>query len=137
MADLSKIRQAIADAVNSLEGVTAWPMPPDMPNAPCAIVEPVDVSWDQQNATFGRGHEHWTMRIVVLIALASNTAAQVERDTYFGGIRDVKDAVEGWPTLHTGAAAQDVFVRTARRFDSWKYSDVAYLGVEIILDIRA
>jgi hypothetical protein len=134
MADLAAVRHGLADAINTLSGARAWAYPPDQVQAPAILIEPDEVDWA---TAFGRGHEAWRFMVRVLVATAHNTAAQKARDEYFGGVSDVKDAIEGYPPLTNGVAASSVFVSRARRFDAWKYAETTYLGVELVVEIRA
>ena len=127
MADLAAIRQQIADAMNVLPEMRAWPYIPDQIQPPTALVEPDYVDWDA--GAYARGAEHWYFLIRVLIGLTNNTAAQKERDTFLGGSRDIKDAVQ--------AAMPNSSVSSARKFDAWTYAGVDYLGVEFAVLVIA
>jgi hypothetical protein len=134
MADLAAVRTGLADAINTLPGVRAWAYPPDQIQAPAILVEPDEVDWA---TAFGRGHEAWRFMVHVLISTVNNTASQKARDEFLGGISDLKDAIEGYMPLHDGTVAASVFVRSARRFNAWKYGETTYLGVEVVVEIRA
>lgn len=134
MADLAAVRQGIADAINALDGVTAYPRTPGTIHTPCVIVDTEEIDW---RTAMGRGHDKITCLARVLIGMSSGEAAQVERDAYFGGVRDIKDAVESHVPLSDGTVAQGVFVSTARKFDSWQLADQLYLGVEILMEVYA
>jgi hypothetical protein len=133
MADLAAIRDAVAESMAALD-VNVWSHLPDQLQAPCIIVDVEGVDWA---TAMGRGHEAWTLLLRVLVGTVSNTAAQTERDTYFGGYRDVKDAVESYAPLKDGTKAAGAWCREARKFDGWEYAGIGYLGVEIVLEIRA
>jgi hypothetical protein len=136
MANLQKITQSIADAINGLAGgVRAWGYPPDQIQPPSVVIEADRVEW--ANTAMGRGHENWTLLARVLIAPINNRAAQLERMSYFGGVNDIKDVVDSWPPLNDGTVAESVLVREARKFDAWEYSGVLYVGVEILIEVMA
>lgn len=128
MADLATLRQEIADAINTLPDIRAWPYIPDTPQPPLVIVEPDVVDWSQ--GAYQRGAEPWTFFVRALLSLAGgNVAAQKTRDEFFGGIRDIKAAIE--------ANVPSTFVSSARKFDAWTYAEIDYLGVEIVVEVIA
>jgi hypothetical protein len=133
MADLAAVRDAVADSMAGLD-VTVHPRLPDQLQTPCIVIEVDGVDWA---TAMGRGHELWTLLLRVLVGTVNNTAAQIERDTYFGGVRDVKDAVESYAPLKNGTAPASACCRTAQKFDGWEYAGIGYLGVEIVVEIRA
>lgn len=121
MADLAALRQQIADAINTLPDMRAWPYIPDQIQPPVVIVEPDSVDWSQ--GAFARGAEPWTFLVRILLGLAGgNVAAQKNRDEYLGGSHDIKDAIE--------ANIPTAFVERAQKFDAWTYAENEYLGVE-------
>jgi hypothetical protein len=133
MADLAAVRDAVADSMAGLD-VTVHPRLPDQLQTPCIVVEVDGVDWA---TAMGRGHELWTLLLRVLVGTVNNTAAQEARDEYFGGVRDVKDAVESYAPLKNGTAAASAWCRNAQKFDGWEYAGIGYLGVEIVVEIRA
>lgn len=135
MASLGEVRQAIADALNTIDGLRATATLEQV-QAPMAVVEPDRVDW---RTAFQRGHDTWTILVRILIGTAANRAAEIARNEFFdaGGPKDVKDAIEGHVPLRDGTVAQDVFVAEARKFDTWEFSGVAYLGVEVVVDVYA
>jgi len=133
MADLNLIRKTVALALEGLD-VPAYSHLPDQVQAPCIIVDVEGVDWA---TAMGRGHEAWTLLLRVLVGTVNNTAAQTERDTYFGGVRDIKDAIESFPSLKTGTVAAGTWCRNAQKFDGWEYAGIGYLGVEIVVEVRA
>jgi hypothetical protein len=131
---LSTAREAMADAINTINGLKAHPRVPGQVHTPCAIVEPGEVDWRTAQQ---RGHDKWDILIRVLLGTVSNEAAQLARDEFFdrGGPKDIKDAIEAHVPLRDGTAAQDVFVAQARKFDAWTYAGVTYLGVEFLTEV--
>lgn len=134
MADLALLRTEIAAAVNTIDGLTAAARVPGQVHPPMAVVEPGEVDF---TGAMQRGHDKWDMLVRVLIGTASNEAAQIARDEFFGTAKDIKDAIESHVPLRDGTAAQDVFVKSARKFDAWTYAGVAYLGVEFLVEAYA
>lgn len=134
MADLEAVRQAMADALNTLPEMRAWPQVPDQLQSPAAVIEPDEVDW---STAMQRGHDKWTMLVRILVGIANSRAAQIERDKHFGGVKDVKDALESHVPLKDGTVAHDVFVSRARKFDTWTFGESVYLGVEIVVDVYA
>jgi hypothetical protein len=136
MADLSAIRDALGDAVESLgdSALSVQRRPGAMVHAPCVVIEPGECDW---RTSMQRGHEKWDMLIRCLNGTAMNEAAHIERDQFFGGVRDLKDAIESHIPLRDGTVAQDVFVARARKFDAWTYQGTSYLGVEILVEVYA
>lgn len=135
MADLAAIRDAIGDAIEAaFTDLNVQRRPGAQVHTPAVVVEPGEVDFAR---AMQRGHEKWELLLRVLIGAAFNEAAHLARDEFFGGVHDIKDAVEAHAPLRDGTAAQDVLVRTARKFDAWTYQGVAYLGVEFAIDVYA
>lgn len=133
MADLAAIRKELAEAMKA-QGLRAYADNPAQLHAPAAIVEPDNVDF---RGAMQRGTEQWRFLIRYLCGTASVRAAEQERDKVFGGVKDIKDAIESHIPLRDGTAADDVFVAEARRFDSWEYAGVVYLGVEFQVEVYA
>lgn len=133
--DLATVRNAVGDALEAaLEGVQVQRRPGAQVHAPAVLIEPGEVDWQ---TSMQRGHDKWELLVRVLIGTAFNEGAHIQRDDFFGGLRDIKDAIEGHVPLRDGTAAQDVFVKRARKFDAWTYQGTAYLGVEVTVDVYA
>jgi hypothetical protein len=128
MADLIALRQQIADAIAPvMPDVNVWPDVPDQIQTPCVVIEPDFVDW--ASGAFARGAEPWTFLARVLVGTVYNQAAREMRDSFLGGTRDVKDAVE--------AQVPSCFVSSARKFDAWTVAEIDYLGVEIVIEVTA
>lgn len=134
MADLKAIRDALGDAIETLDGLQVQRRPGGIVNPPSVVIEPGEVDFAQ---SMRRGTEKWDMLARVLIGTTFNEAAQTQRDAFFGGAHDLKDAIESHVPLQDGTAAQGVFVRAARKFDAWQYQGASYLGVEFSIDVYA
>ena len=135
MADLAALRDAIGDALATIPSIQVQRRPGGTVHTPAAIVEPGEVNW--RGTAMQRGHEKWDMLVRCLVGTAFNEAAQVARDEFFGGAKDIKDAIESHVPLRDGTAAHDVFVVAARKFDAWTYQGTAYLGVEFNVEVYA
>lgn len=131
MADLAAIRAELAAALNTLPDGRAEPYRPDTINPPLLVVEPDEVNF---KGAFGRGAEMWVFRVIALLGTVQNLSAQKLRDEFFGGIRDVHDAIEDHDY---GTAADDVEVVRAESFDTLTVSGVDYLGVFILVQVIA
>lgn len=131
---LATAREAVADALNTIAGLTGHARVPGQIHTPCAIVEPGEVDWRTAQQ---RGHDKWDLTIRVLLGTVSSEASQQTRDEFFdrGGTKDIKDAVESHVPLRDGTAAQDVFVARARKFDAWVFAGTTYLGVEFLTEV--
>jgi hypothetical protein len=136
MADLKAVREAVADALDSIDGLHSHARVPAQIHTPCAIVEPSEVDF---RTSMQRGHDKIDLTVRVLLGTASHEAAQLARDEFLdaGSARDVKDAIESHDALRDGTAAFDVFVARARKFDAWTFSGVVYLGVEFLTEVYA
>ena len=126
MADLAAIRETLADALNTLPDMNAYPRKPGTINPPCWIVEPALVSWE---TSMGRGVEQWSFDLWGLCGLASSEAAELQLEKWFGGIQDVKDAIQSAPL--------QVFARQAERFDGIQIGQVTYLAVKVQTEVLA
>lgn len=131
---LGTAREAVAAAVDTIEGLSGHARVPGIIHTPCAIVEPNEVDWRTAQQ---RGHDKWEFLIRVLLGTASNEASQLARDEFFdrGAAKDIKDVIESHVPLRDGTAAQDVFVARAHKFDAWVYAGVTYLGVEFVVEV--
>ena len=129
MADLAALRQQIADAANTAQpDPVVLPYIPDQIQTPVGMVEPDYVDWDEGG--FARGAEHWYFLVRILLSLAGgNVEAQIARDEFLGGARDIKDAIQ--------AAMPNSSVSSARKFDAWTYAETEYLGVEFTVLVIA
>jgi hypothetical protein len=134
MADLAAVKTGIAAALNTLDGVRAHAITPDQVHVPAILLDPREVDF---RTAFGRGHELWTIDARVLVATVNNSAAQKARDSYFGGIHVVYDAIKTYPPLHDGSVAASAEVVRAERFNAWKFDEITYLGVQVVLEVRA
>jgi hypothetical protein len=138
MADLTAIRDAVGDALEAAftgaNKIQVQRRPGAQVTTPCAVVEPDEVDFTK---AMQRGTEKWDLLVRVLLGLVSNEAAQLARDAFFGGVHDIKDAIEAHVPLQDGTAAQDVIVTNARKFDAWTYQGTQYLGVEFAVEVYA
>lgn len=138
MADITAIRDALGDAVETLSTTTnplaVQRFPGGQVHTPCVVIEPGEVDF---SGSMQRGTEKWEFWVRILVSTAFGEGAHRDRDKFFGGVFDVKDAIESHVPLRDGSVAHDVFVHRARKFDAWTYQGVAYLGVEVTVDVYA
>lgn len=135
MADLGKICDELAEAIEEADlgdededftAIAVW----EQIQTPTVIIEPQNV--DFTNA-MKRG-EQWNITLRLLLASVSEGASKEERFRFFGGAKDLKDALEN----HDGYnEIIDVFVRSAENFGTWQVSEIAYIGGEISVDVYA
>ncbi len=134
MANLETIVDALADALEQIEGLYVFKVPAQV-HTPCAQIVPQKVDFA---GTMGRGCEDWEFVIRILISTASQSAAQDELFKYFGQAKDIKDVIENHRPLNDGSAADTVFVKTAEDYGRlYEVEGIPYRGIEFIVEVTA
>lgn len=130
---LSEVMDHLAEAVNSIEGLTgrtsAHPVSNIQP--PAAVVSyPEDYSYDvNQN----RGADRMTVPVVIFVGNVVDRAARDEVDDFLAGAgaRSMKEAIDGFPS---GGVYDVATVQTAE-FDIITLGAIDYLAVTFSVDV--
>lgn len=136
MASLGVLRQALADQLDELEGVTAYAYAPGNVVTPCIIVQPGPITYDE---TFARGTDSFAFRLLLLVARTPGddvAAEQLEPFLAGAGAKSIKAAVEA-DGGDLGGACHWVRVTTAMPADSIRWNDISYLGAEFAVELDA
>ena len=135
MADLAAIIDGLTDNLGTIDKLRVQPEILDTVPIPCAIVgPPTSVTYDEVMA---RGADHYTFTVRVLVARASERAAQRALFGYTAGTgaKSIKAAIESDKTL--GGAADTVRVTSAGNLGVYGYGDADYLGAEFTVEVIA
>lgn len=132
MANLSEIRQALADSLSSVYGLRVSATMPDSPRPPLAMVYPDTISYDL-NAN--RGADLYTFIVTVIVSRADDRSAQNNLDRYAVGDDSVKTAIERDRSL--GGVVNTCRVVEMRNYQVILVGDVNYLAVEFEVEVVA
>lgn len=126
---IAAIRQGIADALGTIDGLRVNAYGVDQIHPPHAIVLRRDINYDQVQQT---GTYDGVFVVRVFAARTAEVAAQEFLDALVdpSGVHDV---IDDDPTL--GGAVTDCHVRTAAETESVVVGDVEYLAVDFELDV--
>ena len=130
MSSVSDIRQALAEALGSIEGLRVSNVMVDAPRPPQAIIMPLRVDYDL-NAR--RGADEYQFVITLMVGRADSRSAQNELDPYIVGERSIKAAVEADRTL--GGVVNTCRVTEMRNYGAIAYGEVLYLGCEFVVEV--
>jgi len=133
--NISSIRDGIKVRLATISGLRAYDVLPDTFAPPAALVAPpVSVTY---GSSLGRAHDSVQLVVRVLVAKASDRAAQDKLDTYLstGTSTSVADAIEGDTSL--GGAANLARVLSAQQVGVYDYAGVPLLGAEFTIEVIA
>jgi hypothetical protein len=86
VATLTQVREALATLIqNNIPELAAYPRMVDMPNTPCAIIEPTESDF---STVMQRGEDCWYLLIYILCSRNDSDAAQAELDEFVAGSGD-------------------------------------------------
>jgi hypothetical protein len=113
----SAVRSGLATALDAITGLRCFDYVPDGLAPPAAVVEPLEVSFDE---SMKRGSDFYRAFILVIVGRMSERSANDALDDYLAGsgAKSVKAAIEADPTLGgacstlqvTGALPREVVV---------------------------
>jgi len=98
MINISGVREAIGNNLQTITGMRVYDIIPDVVVPPCAIVGQLDFTFDIDNA---RGLDQASVDIYVLVQRFSERTAQDKLDTLLAGTgpKSIKTALESDRTL--------------------------------------
>jgi hypothetical protein len=132
MASMAELRDAIATAMGSIQGLRTSAFVPDAPRPPIAVVMPDRIEYDV-NAR--RGADRFFFTVTVLASRADDRAAQQNLDQYLVGPKSIKDAIEKDRTL--GGKADTCRVTSMQNYSSVPVGETIYLSAQFIVEVVA
>ncbi len=132
MASMAELRDAIAAAMGSIQGLRTSAFVPDAPRPPIAVVMPDRIEYDL-NAR--RGADRFFFTVTVLASRADDRAAQQNLDQYLVGPKSIKDAIEKDRTL--GGKADTCRVTSMQNYSSVPVGETIYLSAQFIVEVVA
>lgn len=134
MADISELRQGIANNLATIPGLRVSATIPDNPSPPIAIVQLNGVQYHQD---FKRGMTEYNFSVQVIVGRVDERTAQRNLDSYCSSTGDyaIGLAVESDRTL--SGKAFDCIVTEMTNYGSVLISDVTYLAAEFNVRVLA
>jgi hypothetical protein len=129
---MAELRDAIATAMGSIQGLRTSAFVPDAPRPPIAVVMPDRIEYDL-NAR--RGADRFFFTVTVLASRADDRAAQQNLDQYLVGPKSIKDAIEKDRTL--GGKADTCRVTSMQNYSSVPVGETIYLSAQFIVEVVA
>ena len=107
----SGVRAGLSTALNTISSLRCYDYVPDGPSVPCAIVEPLEVTYHEANVPSGLNY--YRAYILVIVGRMSERTASDRLDAYLAntGASSVRAAIEQDPTL--GGACSTLMVASA------------------------
>lgn len=132
-ASLAAIRQALVDALSTIDGLNVLGYQPEQPPVPCAVVFR---SGGSPRSDFGRTTPVYTFEVRVVASRADAIAAQQQLDLFVerGTGWSVWDALEVDPTL--GGVVQTIRCGDVTGDQQVQVGDVTYLGCDFTVTVH-
>ncbi len=133
MSDITLLSEGIANNLATISRIRTYPVIPDNPALPAAIVSLASVEYDQ---AYAGGLTNYTFEVTVVVSRVAERRAQEKVHDYIGtGARSVKAAIESDRTL--GGEAFDCVVTEMNNISSVSIGDIEYLTAAFIVVVRA
>lgn len=132
---VSSIRDAIAAAIDVIDGLRVFDIVPDQVPVPAAVVGwPDRIQFD---ATMQRGKDRYTFLVRLYASRVSDRAGQDKLDSFLAksGSSSLKAAIESDHTL--GGAVDTCRVAETRGYGAYIIGGIDYIGVEFVIDVLA
>ena len=132
MSTLGDIRQGIADAITGGTGLRCFPLVPDNPTPPFAVVAPNRVTYHRAFA----GHSTFEFTVSVVVGRASERAAQLTLDEFIDpyGDRSIRQAIETDKTLD--GACKTLVVAEMTDYTPLVIGEVVYLSAQFTVQVQ-
>ena len=133
--NISSIRDGLKTRLQTISGLRCYDVLPDGFAPPAVLVAPPSLI--QYGASLGKAWNRTQLTVRVLVAKASDRAAQDKLDTYLGTgtATSVADAIEADTTL--GWACNLARVLSAQGVGVYDYAGVPLLGAEFTIEVLA
>lgn len=134
--NVGTVRQRLAEACQTIEGLNCHGFVPDAVTVPCLFAAETEVTFDRHSFN-GKGDEAIvTMR--VLTSKADDKGGQADLDAYLGrGERSIKLAIEaarGAPgEAALSGACDDLRVTRVQGYRLYEHNGIDYYGAEILV----
>jgi hypothetical protein len=127
----SSIREGLKKNLQTIKGLRAYDIMPDLPQPPAAVVGQLDFTFDLNNA---RGLDQANLDVYVLVQRSSERSAQENLDKYLQGSGDysIKAAIQSDLTL--GGACNTLRVTSAES-GTYTAGDVDFISYRYRLTI--
>lgn len=134
MGKIAEIRAALATAMGAIPGLSARPYTKDIADVPVAMVGGPEIEYDK---TFGRGHDDYTIPVMVLCSKVSDEDSQARLDSYLDpfGSSSIKAAIEADSTL--GGVVEDLRVVSTSDYGVHEVGGVHYLAGLLMVHVMA
>jgi hypothetical protein len=135
MANLTNIRNEIKNNLANISTLSVYGYVPDMVEPPTAVVGVMEtINYD---ASMQRGADRYEIPVFLYVSRVDAQDSQETLDGYLAssGATSVKAQVESDTTLN--GEAQSVRVVSASNYGVYEINNIAYLGVEFIVEVIA
>jgi len=135
MANLTNIRNEIKNNLANISTLSVYGYVPDMVEPPTAVVGVMEtINYD---ASMQRGADRYEIPVFLYVSRVDAQDSQETLDGYLAssGATSVKAQIESDTTLN--GEAQSVRVVSASNYGVYEINNVAYLGVEFIVEVIA
>lgn len=136
-ASVTAVREALAAALATVEGLRPHAFIPDNIVPPAAIIAPAQGTFLTYDSSFSGGSDDMRFIIQLLVSTASDRAGQENLDAYLAaaGDKSVKAAVEDDPSL--GGIVDSVAVAEASNYGKVSLEGTEYFGCEFAVEVLA
>lgn len=135
MANLTNIRNEIKNNLANISTLSVYGYVPDFVEPPTAVVGVMEtINYD---ASMQRGADRYEIPVFLYVSRVDAQDSQETLDGYLAssGATSVKAQIESDTTLN--GEAQSVRVVSASNYGVYEINNVAYLGVEFIVEVIA
>lgn len=134
MGKIADIRAGLVAAVAGIEGLSARPYTKSIADVPVLMVGGPEIEYDK---TFGRGHDDYTIPMIVLCSKVSDEDSQARLDSYLDPFGDssIKTAIEADSTL--GGVVEDLRVVSTTDYGMHEVGGVEYLAGVVVVHVMA
>ena len=82
MSSLTTVREAMADTVNTIDGITAYAKTPSRAVVPCCVILPMEADFTR---AFGRGLDTWDFHLIIGVTRTEFSVAEDKLDGFING----------------------------------------------------
>lgn len=133
-ATLTQVRQGLADALATIDGLNVYAFPPGQVQVPAAVIVPADGAFLSYRATMDATHD-LELTITVFVQRGQDRSQTEALDAYLAdsGSQSIYAAVEASQRL--GGIVDGCNVVAASNHGTFNYGEVQYLGVEFSVEV--
>lgn len=138
MGKIADIRAGLVAAVAGIEGLSARAYTKDIADVPVLMVGGPEIEYDK---TFGRGHDDYTIPMIVICSRVSDEDSQARLDSYLDpyGPLSIKAAVEASvnPGGSLAGVVDDLRVTSTSDYGLHEVGTVEYLAALLMVHVMA